>query len=156
MAARVHQINVNPEGGVPKHRVASTRLLREGVEGDKHRDLRFHGGPARAVCLYSLERLNALAEEGHPARPGSIGENLTIEGLEWGAVRPGMRFEVGEALIEITSETIPCKNIGGSFAGGDFTRVSAKKHPGWSRLYASVLREGLVREGDPVHEVHEA
>ena len=156
MAARIHQINVNPEGGVPKHRVASTQLLRGGVEGDHQRDLRFHGGPKRAVCLYSLERLKALAEEGHPARPGSMGENLTIEGLEWGAVRPGMRFAVGEALIEITSETTPCKNIGDSFAGGDFTRVSAKKHPGWSRLYASVLREGLVREGDPVLEVHEA
>jgi len=156
MVARVHQINVNPEGGVPKHRVASTRLLREGVEGDKQRDLRYHGGPRRAVCLYSLERLKALAEEGHPARPGSLGENLTIEGLEWSAVRPGMRYAVGEALIEITSETIPCDNLVASFADGNFTRVSAKKHPGWSRLYASVLREGVVQEGDPVQEVREA
>ena len=98
MAARVHRINVNPDGGVPKHRVASTRLLHGGVEGDQQRDLRYHGGPKRAVCLYSLERLKALAEEGHPAGPGSLGENLTIEGLEWGAVRRGMRFEIGARL----------------------------------------------------------
>jgi MOSC domain-containing protein YiiM len=154
--ARIHQINVNPEGGVPKHRVAATRLLKGGVEGDKQRDLRYHGGPRRAVCLYSLERLNALAEEGHATHPGSLGENLTVEGLEWGQVRKGMRFSVGEALIEITGEAIPCKNLEGCFAGGKFTRVSGKLHPGWSRLYATVLREGLVREGDSFVAVQQA
>ncbi|HEY8206338.1 MAG TPA: MOSC domain-containing protein [Myxococcaceae bacterium] len=148
--ARVHQINVNPDGGVPKHRVAATRLLEGGVEGDRQRNLRFHGGPKRAVCLYSLERLRALAEEGHPVGPGSLGENLTVEGLDWSVVRPGMRFAVGETLIEITSETTPCANLVACFVGGDFARVSGKRHPGWSRLYAQVLREGMVREGDSV------
>jgi len=156
MAARVHRINVNPEDGVPKRRVASTRLLQGGVEGDKQRDLRYHGGPRRAVCLFSLERLRALAEEGHPLGPGALGENLTIEGLDWDAVRPGMRFAVGGAVIEITKDAPPCKTLVACFVGGDFTRVSAKTHPGWSRLYASVLREGTVREGDEVLESREA
>jgi MOSC domain-containing protein YiiM len=156
MAARVHRINVNPEGGVPKHRIAATRLLRGGVEGDKQRDLRYHGGPERAVCLYSLERLRALAEEGHPVGPGDLGENLTVEGLDWSEVRPGMRYAVGEAVIEIMSETIPCNTLTACFSDGRFTRISAKKHPGWSRWYASVLREGLVREGDPMARVEGA
>jgi MOSC domain-containing protein YiiM len=151
--ARVHQINVNPDGGVPKHRVAATRLLEGGVEGDRQLDLRYHGGPGRAVCLYSLELLRALAGEGHPLGPGSLGENLTVEGLDWSAVQPGARFEVGEALIEITAEAPPCKTVAGCFTEGAFIRVSAKKHPGWSRWYASVLRAGLVREGDSVEVV---
>lgn len=156
MAARVHRINVNPEGGVPKHRVAATRLLQGGVEGDQQRDLRYHGGPRRAVCLFSLEKLRALAQEGHSVGPGALGENLTIEGLDWDVVRPGTRFAVGEAVIEITKDAPPCKTLVECFSGGDFTRVSAKKHPGWSRLYASVLREGMVKEGDSVVEVREA
>jgi MOSC domain-containing protein YiiM len=154
--ARVHQISVNPEGGVPKRRVPSTRLLQGGVEGDKQRDLRYHGGPERAVCLFSLERLRALADEGHPAGPGSLGENLTLEGLDWSAVKPGVQLEVGEALIQITSHTTPCQNLKASFKDGDFTRVSEKRHPGWSRMYARVLREGAVREGDWVKTVSEA
>ena len=150
---RVHQISVNPQGGVPKHRVASTRLLTGGVEGDRQNDLRYHGGPERAVCLFSLERLRALAEEGHLAGPGSLGENLTLEGLDWSGVQPGVKLQIGEALIEITKATTPCRNLEASFKDGDFSRVSEKRHPGWSRMYARVLREGVVREGDPVETV---
>jgi len=149
--ARVHRINVNPEGGVPKHRVQRTRLHGGGVEGDRQRDLLHHGGPDRAVCLFSLERLQALQAEGHPATtPGSLGENLTVEGLDWGSVRPGLRLAVGEVLLEITSHATPCRTLAGSFTGEDFTRVSEKRYPGWSRMYARVLQEGMVQEGDPV------
>src|SRR3954471_10148538 len=122
--ARVHQINVNPEGGIPKHRVAAPQLLQGGVEGDRQLDLRYHGGPDRAVCLFSLERLRALAAEGHPVGPGSLGENLTVEGLDWSALRPELRLRVGEALIELTDETPPCKTLVDCFTGGSFTRVS--------------------------------
>ena len=33
---------------------------------------------------------------------------------------------------------------------GEFTRVSQKVHPGWSRYYARVLKEGIVTTGDRV------
>ena len=36
------------------------------------------------------------------------------------------------------------------FKGGDFSRVSEKRHPGWSRVYARVLAAGAIRQGDPV------
>lgn len=148
--ARVHQVNVNPEGGVPKHRVPSARLLQGGVEGDRQRNLRVHGGPDRAVCLFSLERLKAMQEEGHRTVPGSLGENLTLEGLDWSAVQPGAKLQVGQALLEITKATTPCSNLAYAFKDGDFSRVSEKRHPGWSRMYARVLQEGLVQEGDSV------
>ncbi|GAB4207810.1 MAG: hypothetical protein OHK0022_36520 [Roseiflexaceae bacterium] len=53
-------------------------------------------------------------------------------------------------LIAITGYAAPCANIAQSFAEGAFKRISQKVHPGWSRLYAQVLREGTVRPGDPV------
>jgi len=34
--------------------------------------------------------------------------------------------------------------------GGDYWRVSEKRHPGWSRVYARVLATGSIRQGDPV------
>ena len=43
-----------------------------------------------------------------------------------------------------------CRTIAGSFTDGAFVRISDKVHPGWSRLYARVLREGFVRDGAPV------
>jgi MOSC domain-containing protein YiiM len=149
MSGRVHAINVS-DGGVPKLPRDAARIRATGVEGDRQRNLRFHGGPDRAVCLYSADLIRALNDEGHPIAPGTIGENLTIEGLDWASLRRGVTIEAGEAVLEITSTASPCHNIAASFAHGKFTRVSQKIHPGWSRWYARVLREGAVRVGDAV------
>lgn len=153
-AGHVAQISVNPRGGVPKYAVPSAELTTEGVLGDKQRDRRFHGGPQRAVCLFSAERIAALQAEGHAIAPGTTGENLTVAGLDWSALQVGDRLVVGEWVeLEITGYAAPCSNIEASFADGSFKRISQKLHPGWSRLYARVLSEGAVRAGDRVTHV---
>ena len=146
---RVVSINVS-DGGVPKHPVAEARVTTRGVAGDRQRNRLFHGGPDRAVSLYALERIEALQREGHPIVPGSTGENVTVEGIDWARVVPGAQLRLGEVLLEVTGWAHPCKNIRPSFADADSTRVSQKLHPGWSRAYARVLREGSVRVGDAV------
>ncbi len=154
-SAHLVQISVNPNGGVPKLRIGSTFIGTQGVQGDKQRNRRFHGGPQRAVCLFSWERIRDLQEEGHPIDAGTTGENLTIAGLDWDEVLPGTQLQIGDAvLLEITSYTTPCANIRGSFVDGDFKRVLHKIHLGWSRMYARVLREGTVHEGDRVTLLH--
>lgn len=141
------------KGGVPKLPVEEAWAGTEGLEGDRQRNRIFHGGPQRALCLYSAERIAALRAEGHPIAPGTTGENVTVSGLAWEKVAPGTRLRVGGALIEVTSFTTPCKNIAGSFREGEFKRISQKLHPGWSRVYARVVEEGLLRVGDPVEAV---
>ena len=151
--AVIAQINVSA-GGVPKLPVASARVTELGLAGDLHRDLEHHGGPERALCLFPLEQIRALQAEGHTVTAGSIGENLTVEGLDWTRVTPGARLELGDqVLIEVTRYTSPCFNIKKSFSDGDFSRVSQKKHPGWSRVYARVLKTGAIKQGDPVRLV---
>jgi MOSC domain-containing protein YiiM len=147
---RIFQLNVS-NGGVPKLAVREAMLTSEGLEGDRQRDLRYHGGPERALCLFALERLLELQAEGHPIFPGSVGENLTVVGLDWARLTPGARLALGEEVqVEISSYTSPCKNISASFEGGDFKRISQKVHPGDSRLYARVLRPGPIAVGQKV------
>jgi MOSC domain-containing protein YiiM len=145
----VHAINVS-DGGVPKLPRSSAWIDRTGVEGDRQRNLKIHGGPERAVSLYSLELVQALQAEGHPIEPGAIGENLTLAGVPWHDMRPGVRLEIGEVLLQLVSYTAPCKIIAAAFRDADFVRVSHKVHPGWSRLYARVLVDGRVSVGDAV------
>lgn len=138
-------------GGVPKLPVPSATVGPLGIEGDKQRNTRLHGGPARALCLYTLEAIERLRGEGHPISPGSTGENLTLAGLEPAAMRPGVRLQIGDAVqIEITSYTVPCKNIAESFTFKHFQRADQRFHPGDSRVYARVLQGGTVAVGDPV------
>jgi MOSC domain-containing protein YiiM/8-oxo-dGTP pyrophosphatase MutT (NUDIX family) len=145
----VYRLNTSP-GGVPKRPVPEAQVGPEGLEGDLHHDTRHHGGPERAVCLFSLEVLAKLRAEGHPVRPGSLGENLTVAGLEWGRVRPGLRVRAGTAELEVTRYTTPCATIRGSFLRGDILRVHPDHFPGEARVYARVLRPGRVGSGDLV------
>jgi MOSC domain-containing protein YiiM len=151
---RVIQVNVNSRGGTPKHPVPAAEVTTEGVAGDKQRDLRVHGGLTRAVSLFAMERIEALRAEGHPITPGSTGENLTVAGIGWDELRVGDRLRVGDWVeLEITGYATPCSNIAESFADGDFTRISQKLHPGWSRIYARVISPGEVRAGDLVEKL---
>lgn len=146
----LHQISVS-NGGVPKLAIPKGRITKEGVEGDRHRSPQIHGGPDRAVCLYSLEVIEALRAEGHSIAPGSAGENFTLSGVDWQAINPGTKLLVGDQVrLEVLSYTSPCQHNACWFKDEDYSRISQKKHPGWSRVYARVLSEGLVKQGDPV------
>ena len=148
-AARIFQISLSA-GGVPKLPVHEGRVDEQGIVGDKHHDPN-HGGLERAVCIFSLERMLELQAAGHPIFPGSTGENLTLTGLSWDEIQPGVRLRLGEEVcLEITSYTSPCVKISASFANGDFMQMSQKTHPGFSRVYARVLQSGNVRIGDEV------
>ena len=148
--ARIYQINVS-NGGVPKLPVPSAEVALSGLVNDSHNDKLHHGGPTRAVCIYSLEVITALQAEGHPIYPGSAGENVTIVGLDWPRVVAGLRLRLGEEVeIEITQFASPCTTIRKSFLNDDFNRISWRTHAGWARAYARVLRPGRVAVGDTV------
>ena len=136
-------------GGVPKLPVAEVFVDEQGLDGDGHR-FHMHGGPDKAVCVYAIEIIEALQKEGHPIAIGTTGENVTVRGLDWDRVIPGVRLVLGAVEIEVTGFATPCQTIIGSFADARSKRISQKVHPGWSRVYGRVLTEGVMRVGDPV------
>ncbi len=150
MPGTIVQVSIS-RGGVPKLPVPEAHVGEPGILGDGHHDTANHGGPERALCLFSLERIEAMAAEGHPIVPGSTGENVTINGVDWDAVIPGARLRLGaDVLVEVTRYTTPCKTNAASFKGGDFNRMHQNLFPGFSRVYARVLTGGAIRPGDAV------
>ena len=151
MNGLVHSINIS-SGGVPKRMVDSANIGKKGVEGDFNRFRDGRGGdPGRAVCIFSLERIEELKREGHPIEVGSTGENLTIRGVEWDSLVEGSRLEVGDVVMELSEPCAPCSKIGESFIGRRFGRVDHEQEFGWSRWLARVVREGRVSVGDSVN-----
>lgn len=148
-AGRVESINTS-RGGVPKASAFEALITEHGLDGDRQRDLRFHGGLDRAVVLFSLDVIRALQQEGHSITVGSTGENITVSGVEWTTVVPGVELHIGDVRLLITKYASPCHNIAPSFLNDDFTRISQKIHAGWSRVCARVLAGGIIRMGDPV------
>lgn len=153
MQARIFQLN-RSQGGVPKLAVLEAEVGSLGLAGDEHRFPNIHGGPERALCLFSLDRILELQAEGHPIFPGAVGENITIAGLDWNQIVPGVRLELGdEVLVEVTSYTTPCNTIPAFFVEGNYARISQKANPGYSRVYARVLKEGKLKIGQNVRVI---
>ena len=151
--ARIFQINAS-NGGVPKLAVPRAEITADGITTDRQANLKHHGGPDRALCLYSLERILDLQAEGHPVFPGAAGENLTLSGLDWEAAQPGLTLRLGEdVIVELVSFTAPCGTIKSYFAGEKPGRISQETHPGWSRLYARVIHPGSIVVADLVEVV---
>lgn len=136
------------DGGLPKLPVAEATVGPLGIAGDRQRNTQYHGGPDRALCIFSLERIEALRSEGHSIEPGFSGENLTVSGIDWDLVVPGVTVRAGEVVAEITGYASPCHHNNRWFVDGDSTRISQELHPGWSRALARVVKGGRIRRGE--------
>jgi hypothetical protein len=138
------------DGGVPKSALPSATVGRRGVLGDRQAERKHHGRPLQALSIWSQEVIDALRGEGHPIGPGLAGENLTVSGIDWRTIRPGVRIAIGEVLAEISAFATPCVKNAQWFSDRDFRRIDHSLHPGWSRAYAWVLEGGVIAPGDDV------
>jgi MOSC domain-containing protein YiiM len=137
-------------GGVPKAALPSATVGRRGLAEDRQAERRHHGRPFQALCIWSSEVIDALRAEGHSVYAGAAGENLTVVGIDWTTIRPGVRLQVADVLMEISAFATPCAKNAQWFTDGGFRRIDHNLHPGTSRAYAWVLMGGTVAPGDAV------
>jgi MOSC domain-containing protein YiiM len=127
-------------------------LRRLNLDGDGQADSRDHGGPERAVLLYSAGHYPLWERElGRPLPFGSFGENFTVEGLdEWSGCL-GDVLGIGEAEVQLSEVRGPCYKI--AYRTGVPDMIQRIELNGRSGFYARVLREGFVEAGDEVRLV---
>lgn len=135
------------QGGVPKDRVGQVDVTFRGVVGDVQRNRKHHGRPFQALCLWSTEVIDDLRAAGHPIAPSLAGENITLTGVPWPSVVPGVRLRVGTVLCEISSFGTPCRQNSPWFLDGDVSVIHESRGP-VSRMYATVLEPGTIAVGD--------
>ena len=137
------QLNVS-EGGMPKLTIPRAKVTRHGVEGDVQRNKKYHGGPNRAVCIFSEELYDWLRDKGIDLKNGTVGENFTTRGLDLNSLDKGDRLRVGDCLIEITDVRVPCHQLARWDA--DLPELVVGRS-GW---VARVIEEGEVKPGDAI------
>ncbi len=123
------------------------RLGRTNLVGDAQADLVNHGGPDKAVCVYSAVHYPYWCLElALSLEFGAFGENFTVEALTEEDVCIGDVWAVGDALVQVSQPRQPCWKLARRWAVKDFAlRVQQTGRTGW---YFRVLREGTVAAGD--------
>ena len=94
-------------GGVPKRPIHEAEVNIQGIRGDLHAHNK-HNRPDRALCLFDLEILRQLVDEGFLLEPGTTGENITVEGLNVQKCPAGTLLQIGKALIRLEAPRKPC------------------------------------------------
>lgn len=145
----------------PSERLWSTGIFKEPVTGpvwlgrtnltgDGQADLTVHGGPDKAVLVYSAEHYSAWRAElkRDDFTFGAFGENFTIAGLDEDKVCVGDIYEIGESRVQVSQPRQPCWKLARKWNLPRLpARVVATGRSGW---YLRVLREGHVAVNQPV------
>lgn len=138
--------------GGRKSPVAEAFLRRAGFEGDGQADLKNHGGPDKAACVYAFDHYPFWeARLGRPLLPGAFSENLTTSGLLESEVCIGDVFRLGDARVQVSQPRQPCSKLAGRF---NRRELPEEIHAtGFSGFYVRVLEEGRVRAGDSIERL---
>lgn len=141
-------IHITPAKSQPMQRLGEARLIPgAGIEGDRYAlgtgTYSIKPGEDRQVTLIEAEMLARVAEDdGHQISVDEHRRNLTVEGVPLQHL-VGLRFRVGECLLEGVRINQPCK----------YLNLMLKRDvymPLWNRsgLNAKVIEGGVIRPGD--------
>ncbi len=133
--------------GIFKERVGGPiRLGRENLQGDGQADLAHHGGPDRAVLIFSQSNYPTWeAFLGRSLTGGSFGENLTVAPINEDEVCIGDIWEADEVALEVSQPRLPCYKLSRRLdAEGFHLELMETRAAGW---YCRTLREGEIEAG---------
>lgn len=121
----------------------------ESFTGDIVQDKKHHGGNDKAICCYNSDHFIKWKNElGFDLGAAAFGENLTLKGdaaLETN-VFIGDRYQLGEAVVEVSEPRGPCYVIG--------IRYNYKQFPvhlqqtGFTGYYLRTIQAGIVNKTD--------
>ena len=163
MAGMVEVVSVNigaveqlPHGrttvatAIRKHPVAGPVLIAAtGPVGDVQADAKHHGGPDKAVLVFSLDRYATLERHiGREVAVPSFGENLTVTGASELDTCLGDTVRIGTALLQVSQPRNPCYKQAALHRVKDLVvHIERSGATGW---YVRVLEPGLITAGDEV------
>jgi MOSC domain-containing protein YiiM len=141
--ATIISVNISP-GGIPKLPIDSGQVTMTGIAGDAH-DHEKHNTPLQALCLIDAEDLDDLRREGFPVLPGTVGENLTITGLDVDRLGAGVRLRCsGGVEMELTKRRKPCYVL--DAISPELKQAIVDR----CGMYARVVREGVIQPGETI------
>ena len=143
--------------GIWKEPVQGRRHVRRlNIDGDGQGDLAGHGGEQRAVLVYQIDSYRYWEEQlgRKDFVYGQFGENFTVEGLPDDEVCIGDRYQIGDALFEVTQPRVTCYRLG--IRLNEPRMAALLVSSGRPGFYLRVLKEGDVGADDPIVKVGEA
>ena len=163
MNGSVQTVCKSSNPGLPKHPEVSIHLIENfGIEGDYHAgELIRHRylvgkDPSRKnnrqVLLMDSGIYAGLAAQGIVLKPGMLGENILLDGIDIMDLPLGAILQIGESELELTEVRNPCYQLNEMHPGLEKAVqpiIDGQPHKNAGML-AVILKGGQVQAGDSV------
>ena len=136
----IRGICISEKKSTQKSEVPEAELVEDwGIKGDAHAG-KWH----RQVSLLGLAQIEDFRARGAKVEFGAFGENLIVEGFHFRKLPVGTRFQVGDALLEMTQIGKECHSH------CQIYKVMGDCIMPREGVFAKVLRGGIVHKGDEI------
>ena len=144
--AQVVSVNISEKKGTVKTQVPEIQLKpRHGIVGDAHA-----GDWHRQISLLAEESADKMRSLLPDLKPGAFAENVNTEGIELKTLPIGARLRLGDAVVEVTQIGKECHH------DCEIKKTTGKCVMPTEGIFAVVVKEGIVRRGDPIEILQEA
>ncbi len=132
-----------------------------GLAGDEQADHTVHGGLTKAVYAYPREHYafwqTVRAQAGvslfdEPLPPGSLGENLTLSGIDEAGLWIGDRLRLPNCLLAVSEPRRPCYKFDAAMGFNQASKLMMQS--GWCGSYLAVIEPGSLQAGDVAELLH--
>ncbi len=135
MQGTVRGLFVTPEKKAKSIALDQVAAGTSGFDGDFH--AKFSNG--RQILMLSSD---VLTEFG--LAPGSLYENMVVDGIDVMTLAPHQQLKIGDAVLEVTVICEPCIQMD-RIRSGLRSALEGKRG-----MFARVLRPGMIRVGDVI------
>ena len=150
----VRYLHITPRAFLPMESFEQLTLIAgEGIVGDRYmlgRESGFYSHKpedGRQITLFEMETLEALARDAKvELLPEEHRRNVTVQGVPLNHL-VGRQFWVGEALLQATRLSTPCRHLEEILGKSVFDPLVHR-----AGLNCQILQGGVIRVGDIVRE----
>ena len=119
------------------------------LDGDRQADRNNHGGHNKGVYIYPSEHYKTWsAYLQRPLAYGTLGENLTVEGLLETDLCIGDRLTIADVILQVTQPRIPCYKLDMSVGLDGFSKTFA--HSCKLGSYTKIIKGGTLTAGNEI------
>ncbi|CAH0142899.1 hypothetical protein SRABI96_00509 [Peribacillus sp. Bi96] len=141
--------NVDIFSAMDKQAQDKVTVTKSGIIGDGVGNVKFHGGPDRALCFYPIEHYSLWNEKfAKKLEIPAFGENLTIAGMREETTFIGDLYQIGEVIVQINQGRIPCSTISHFNQEPKFLEFVFKT--GYTGYFAKVIQEGTLKKQNEI------
>ena len=135
---------------IVKSAVSQLTVHLDCTDEDQQSNKKLHGGPEKVLHQFSPLHYFTLRKHFPDGKfePGSIGENISVDGMDDATVYIGDVWKFGEVVLQVSAPRAPCSKISQRFNIKNLDRfVGERGITGW---YYRVLETGVINVGDSV------